>query len=61
MMAGAWQHDLFDVGAAAAVVPGVAGGLDAGAKLYISNLDFGVSQDDVKVRSLRSSFLLSLH
>lgn len=41
-----WQHDLFDVGAAASVVPG---GMETGTKLYISNLDDGVSQDDVKV------------
>ena len=57
---GAWQHDLFDSGAAASVVPSATGGFETGTKLYISNLEFGVSQDDVKVSYSRSSFLLHL-
>ena len=54
---GAWQHDLFDAGAAASVLPGATGGFETGTKLYISNLEFGVSQDDVKVSYSRSLFL----
>ena len=57
---GAWQHDLYDAGAAASVLPGATGGFETGTKLYISNLEFGVSQDDVKVSYSRSSFLLHL-
>jgi THO complex subunit 4 len=45
---GAWQHDLYDE--AAAVVPSSRSlGIETGTKLYISNLDYGVSNDDIKV------------
>eukprot|EP00252_Welwitschia_mirabilis_P015767 TRINITY_DN3498_c0_g1_i2.p1 TRINITY_DN3498_c0_g1~~TRINITY_DN3498_c0_g1_i2.p1 ORF type:complete len:216 (+),score=21.85 TRINITY_DN3498_c0_g1_i2:360-1007(+) len=48
-----WQHDMFDDSM-------VAIGADSGAKLYISNLDYGVSNQDIKelfseVGDLRSS------
>eukprot|EP00897_Mesotaenium_endlicherianum_P007898 jgi/Mesen1/7136/ME000037S06497 len=44
----AWQHDLYENGAAAGV--GAPGGraIETGTKLYISNLDFGVSNEDIK-------------
>ena len=48
---GAWQHDMFDAGAGTGVAPVATGGIETGTKLYVSNLDFGVSQEDVKVRS----------
>ena len=57
---GAWQSNLFGARAAASVVPSATRGIDTGAKLYISNLDYGVSQEDVKVRFSEFSFLLSL-
>ncbi|KAF3780298.1 THO complex subunit 4D [Nymphaea thermarum] len=36
-----WQHDLFEDSLRAA-------GIDMGAKLYVSNLDYGVTNDDIK-------------
>ncbi|XP_031497386.1 THO complex subunit 4D-like [Nymphaea colorata] len=36
-----WQHDLFEDSLRAA-------GIDMGAKLYISNLDYGVTNEDIK-------------
>lgn len=54
---GAWQPNLYDAAvAAASVVPSATRGIDTGAKLYVSNLDFGVSQEDVKVRLSEFSF-----
>lgn len=48
----AWQHDMYDN--FAGVVPAGGrgmggGGIETGTKLYISNLDYGVSNDDIKV------------
>lgn len=36
---------------------GRASSIETGTKLYISNLDYGVSNDDIKVRSLLCSYL----
>jgi len=36
---------------------GRASSIETGTKLYISNLDYGVSNDDIKVRSLLSWYL----
>ena len=50
----AWQHDMYaDQGVAAyGGQGGRASSIETGTKLYISNLDYGVSNDDIKVRSL---------
>jgi THO complex subunit 4 len=46
----AWKHDMYPAVAAGG---GAGGGrlsaIETGTKLYISNLDFGVSNDDIKV------------
>ncbi|CAI5504074.1 unnamed protein product [Closterium sp. Naga37s-1] len=46
----AWQHDIYDAGAVAVPAAGRAAGqgIETGTKLYVSNLDYGVSNDDVK-------------
>lgn len=47
----AWQHDLYaDQHVAAGAYPagGRAPSIETGTKLYISNLDYGVSNDDIK-------------
>ncbi|KAF5181269.1 Tho complex subunit 4a [Thalictrum thalictroides] len=49
----AWQHDMFTdpVALAAAAFPGHGGrgsAIETGTKLYISNLDYGVSNEDIK-------------
>lgn len=41
-----WQHDLFEDSLRAAGLPG----LEAGTKLYISNLDYGVTNEDIRVQ-----------
>ncbi|KAJ8770979.1 hypothetical protein K2173_022880 [Erythroxylum novogranatense] len=44
-----WQHDLFtDQGAGLTTKGGRASAIETGTKLYISNLDYGVSNDDIK-------------
>ncbi|KAJ4849401.1 Arrestin- trafficking adapter 3 [Turnera subulata] len=47
-----WQHDMFmETAAAAAAYPARAGrpsSIETGTKLYISNLDYGVSNEDIK-------------
>ncbi|KAH9316146.1 hypothetical protein KI387_024773, partial [Taxus chinensis] len=40
-----WQHHMFDN---SMVALGASAGPEAGAKLYISNLDFGVTNSDIK-------------
>lgn len=42
-----WQHDLFNDSMRAVGLTGI----ETGTKLYISNLEFGVSNEDIKVRS----------
>ncbi|XXG81841.1 hypothetical protein AAC387_Pa09g2397 [Persea americana] len=39
-----WRHDLFEDGMAAAGLTGI----ESGTKLYVSNLDYGVSNEDIK-------------
>lgn len=39
-----WQHDLFEESLAAAGLPG----MESGTKLFISNLEHGVSNDDIR-------------
>lgn len=47
-----WQHDMYanqgGVGAVAGGGGGGASSIETGTKLYISNLDYGVSNDDIK-------------
>ncbi|GMH30083.1 hypothetical protein Nepgr_031926 [Nepenthes gracilis] len=48
---GAWQHDLFANHAAAYPAQGAAArgsAIETGTKLYVSNLDYGVSNEDIK-------------
>ena len=46
-----WQHDMFSDPIAARPGPGAArvSAIETGTKLYISNLEYGVSNDDIKV------------
>jgi THO complex subunit 4 len=45
-----WQHDMFtDNPVSASAYPARASSIETGTKLYISNLDFGVSTEDIKV------------
>lgn len=60
----AWNHDMFAAADQAfpfgqAGVGQAASSISTGTKLYISNLDYGVSNEDIKVAffSLSSSFL----
>ncbi|PON51445.1 Splicing factor-like protein [Trema orientale] len=44
-----WQHDLYsDQGTAFSAQPGRASAIETGTKLYISNLEYGVSNEDIK-------------
>ena len=57
-----WQHDLNanqHVAAAGYLAQGGrAASIETGTKLYISNLDYGVSNDDIKVIIISLFFLL---
>lgn len=45
-----WQHDMFgNQGGVGVGGGGGASSIETGTKLYISNLDYGVSNDDIKV------------
>ena len=44
-----WQHDFFvDDGAGFSTAPGRASSIETGTKLYISSLEYGVSNEDIK-------------
>lgn len=45
----AWKHDMYPAGAAGGGSGGRVSAIETGTKLFISNLDFGVSNDDIKV------------
>ena len=46
-----WQHDMFVDNVSAIPAPaGRVAGIETGIKLFISNLDYGVSNEDIKVR-----------
>ncbi|KAJ0083684.1 hypothetical protein Patl1_30876 [Pistacia atlantica] len=57
-----WQHDMFtDQGTAfPAQQAGRASAIETGTKLYISNLDYGVSNEDIKTYFVFSSLLAVL-
>lgn len=44
-----WEHDLFDPGQQGGPRGRSVGGLSTGTKIVISNLDFNVSDSDIKV------------
>lgn len=46
----AWQHDMFADQAVGYAAPAARpSAIETGTKLYISNLDYGVSNEDIKV------------
>lgn len=53
----AWQHDMFMNQAAAAYPGQAARSIETGTMLYISNLDYGVLNEDIKVLLLPDPFL----
>lgn len=58
-----WQHDLYtnhQLGGfpPAAPVDNMVSSIETGTKLYISNLDYGVSNEDIKVCKFLLSFLV---
>lgn len=56
-----WQHDMFadQGGAFPAQQAGRASAIETGTKLYISNLDYGVSNEDIKVNNYFYFLLLN--
>jgi hypothetical protein len=48
----AWQHDKFADVAARGGAGGRVSAIETGTKLFITNLDFGVSSEDIKVYTL---------
>lgn len=48
---GVWQRDLYENVTQVLPAPVRPLGIETGTKLYISNLDYGVSNDDIKVSS----------
>ena len=50
-----WQHDLFEESLRAAGIPGI----EIGTKLYVSNLDSGVTNEDIRVWFKPYVFILS--
>lgn len=49
-----WQHDLFEDSIRAAGIQGI----EDGTKLYVSNLDRGVTNEDIRVQVIPFTFLL---
>jgi len=41
-----WQHDLFEDSLRASGISGI----EIGTKLYVSNLDYGVTKEDIRVQ-----------
>ncbi|KAF8402863.1 hypothetical protein HHK36_010955 [Tetracentron sinense] len=57
----AWQHDMFsDQAVAYAAQAGRASAIETGTKLFISNLDYGVSNEDIKEELGTISFCWSV-
>lgn len=53
-----WQHDMFaDQAAAYPAQAGRTSAIETGTKLYISNLDYGVSNEDIKVIEISPSVI----
>ena len=50
-----WHQDLFEESLRAAGIPGI----EIGTKLYVSNLDSGVTNEDIRVRLEPYVFILS--
>ena len=53
---GQWDHDMFEEDAGASLKPNT--GIETGTKLFISNLDFGVSNEDIKVAVFSATKML---
>lgn len=51
---GAWQHNMSENVTGVVPAPFRPQGIETGSKLYISNLDCGVSSDDIKVNNCSS-------
>ena len=51
-----WHHDLFEDSIRAAGITGI----EIGTKLYVSNLDYGVTNEDIRVQFEPHIFVLAL-